>query len=66
MSTDTTRNDNDNNVATTDMLTVLKERGIIQNVAEAATVLGIRPETDNTASDSEFVPAEISENAGVV
>ncbi|MFP6679433.1 MAG: vitamin B12-dependent ribonucleotide reductase [Dehalococcoidia bacterium] len=66
MSTDTTRNDNDNNVAATDILTALKERGIIQNVAEAATVLGIRPETDNTASDSEFVPAEISENAGVV
>ncbi|MCH8236174.1 MAG: adenosylcobalamin-dependent ribonucleoside-diphosphate reductase, partial [Chloroflexi bacterium] len=67
MSTEIDRNghsQNDAVAATTEMLAALKERGLIQDVTEAATVLGIGGAADN--SDTEFVPAVITDNANVV
>ena len=66
MSTDTTRNGHDNTAATTEILTALKDRGLIQNITEAATLLGIAGAADNAPVDGEFVPATITDNANVV
>ena len=69
MSTDTTRNGHGNADATTEMLTALKERGLIEDITEAATVLGIGGSADNSPADDtseEFAPAVITDNALVV
>ncbi len=72
MSTEINRNGhsrNDASAATAEVLATLKERGLIQNVAEAATVLGIGGAADNGSRDNvsgTFTPAEITDNASVV
>ena len=69
MSTDTTRNAHSTAETTTEMLTTLKERGLIQDITEAETVLGIGGSADNGPGDDsseEFAPAVITDNALVV
>ena len=62
MSTDTNRNGHSSADATNEMLTALKKRGLIQDITEAATVLGIGGSADNGPADDssgEFAPAVI-------
>ena len=69
MSTDTTRNAHSTAETTTEMLTTLKERGLIQDITEAETVLRIGGSADNAPADDsseEFAPAVITDNALVV
>ncbi|MDA1257471.1 MAG: vitamin B12-dependent ribonucleotide reductase [Chloroflexi bacterium] len=67
MSTEINRNGHnrdDATLATTEALATLKERGLIQNITEAATALGIGGGADN--ADTRFTPAQVTDNAGVV
>ena len=66
MSTDTTRNGHDTSATTTEMLAVLQQRGLIQDITAAATVLGIAGAADNPDQENEFTPAVITDNASVV
>ena len=66
MSTDTTRNGQDIAASTTEMLAALQQRGLIQDITAAATVLGIAGAADNLAQENEFTPAVITDNASVV
>ncbi len=69
MSTETTRNGHNGVDATTEMLTALREHGLIEDISEAETVLGIGDGADNGPADEssgEFTPAAITDNANVV